>query len=81
MSDRSTRNGYGAKIPFASKKSCKHEARNITLSMDYLRMDRKQGHVTSGNQLAIEREESFQNFKLRGGASPALLRPAGIFQD
>ena len=51
------------------------------MNLDYLRTDRKQGHVTCVNQLAIEREESFQNFKLRGGAPPALLRPAGIIQD
>ena len=25
-------------------------------------MDRRRGHVMCGNQLAIEREESFQNF-------------------
>ena len=32
--------------------------------MDYMysRMDRKRGHVTCGNQLAIEREESFKKF-------------------
>ena len=30
--------------------------------MDYLRMDGKRGHVTCGNRLAIEREESFQKF-------------------
>ena len=30
--------------------------------MDYLRMDRKRGHVMCGNRLAIEREESFQKF-------------------
>ena len=30
--------------------------------MDYLRMDGKRGHVTCGNQLAIERQESFQKF-------------------
>ena len=34
----------------------------ITLSMDYLRMDGKRGHVTCGNRLAIERQESFQKF-------------------
>ena len=28
--------------------------------MDYLRMDGKRGHVTCGNRLAIERQESFQ---------------------
>ena len=31
--------------------------------MDYLQMDGKQGHVTCGNRLAIEREESFQKFE------------------
>ena len=30
--------------------------------MDYLRMDGKRGHVTCGNRLAIERQESFQEF-------------------
>ena len=30
--------------------------------MDYLRMDGKQGHVTCGNWLAFERQESFQKF-------------------
>ena len=30
--------------------------------MDYLRMDGKRGHVKCGNRLAIERQESFQNF-------------------
>ena len=28
--------------------------------MDYLRMDGKRGHVTCGNRLAVERQESFQ---------------------
>ena len=30
--------------------------------MDYLRMDRDRGHVTCGNRLAIELEESCQKF-------------------
>ena len=30
--------------------------------MDYLRMDEKRGHVTCGNRLAIQRQESFQKF-------------------
>ena len=30
--------------------------------MDYLRMDGKRGHVTCGNRLAIECQESFQKF-------------------
>ena len=30
--------------------------------MDYLRMDGKRGHVTCGNRLAIERQESFKKF-------------------
>ena len=34
----------------------------IAESMDYLRMDGKRGHVTSGNRSAIERQESFQKF-------------------
>ena len=29
----------------------------VRATMDYLRMDRKQDHVTCGNRLAIEREE------------------------
>ena len=49
--------------------------------MDYLRMERRQGHVTCGNRLGIEREESSKIFKLRRGAPPALLRPTGILQD
>ena len=32
------------------------------LIMDYLRMDWKLGHVTCGNRLLIEREESLQKF-------------------
>ena len=32
------------------------------ISMDYLRMDGKRGHVTCGNRSAIERQESFQKF-------------------
>ena len=31
-------------------------------TMDYLRMDGKRGHVTCGNRLEIERQESFQKF-------------------
>ena len=31
-------------------------------TMDYLRMDGKRGHVTCGNRLAIEGQESFQKF-------------------
>ena len=34
----------------------------VPWSMDYLRMDRKRGHVTCGNRLAIEHLESFQKF-------------------
>ena len=34
----------------------------ITATMDYLRMDGKRGHVTCGNRLEIERQESFQKF-------------------
>ena len=30
--------------------------------MDHSRMDGKRGHVTCGNRLAIERQESFQKF-------------------
>ena len=36
--------------------------KSISESMDYLRMDGKRGHVTCGNRLAIERQESFQKF-------------------
>ena len=37
---------------------------SICYIMDYLpvRMDGKRGHVTCGNRLAIERQESFQKF-------------------
>ena len=31
-------------------------------TMDCLRMDGKRGHVTCGNRLEIERQESFQKF-------------------
>ena len=34
----------------------------LTIAMDYLRMDGKRGHVTCGNRLAIERQESFKKF-------------------
>ena len=34
----------------------------LRLPMDYLRMDGKRGHVTCGNRLEIERQESFQKF-------------------
>ena len=50
-------------------------------SMDYLRMDGKRSHVTCGNRLAIERQESFQTFFKLGGGTPALLRPVGTLQD
>ena len=32
--------------------------------MDYLRMDGKRGHMTCGNRLAIECQESFQKFAI-----------------
>ena len=32
----------------------------LGIFMDYLRMDGKRGHVTCGNRLTIERQESFQ---------------------
>ena len=35
---------------------------SLYFTMDYLRMDGKRGHVTYGNRLAIERQESFQTF-------------------
>ena len=35
---------------------------SVHSSMDYLRMDGKRGHMTCGNRLAIERQESFQKF-------------------
>ena len=35
---------------------------SICLNTNYLRMDGKRGHVTCGNRLAIERQESFQKF-------------------
>ena len=34
----------------------------IGIGMHYLRMDGKRGHVTCGNRLAIECQESFQTF-------------------
>ena len=34
----------------------------LSRTVDYLRMDGKRGHVTCGNRLAIERQESFQKF-------------------
>ena len=34
----------------------------VTMDYMYLRMDGKLGHVTCGNRLAIERQESFQKF-------------------
>ena len=36
--------------------------KDMVENMDYLRMDGKRGHVTCGNRLAIERQESFQKF-------------------
>ena len=35
---------------------------DLMTTMGYLRMDGKRGHVTCGNRLAIERQESFQKF-------------------
>ena len=46
-------------------------------------MDGKRGHVTCGNQLAIERQELVK--KIAGleedQRTPALLRPVGTLQD
>ena len=39
-----------------------HDYIRIGQTMDYLRMDKKRGHVTCGNQLAIERQESLKKF-------------------
>ena len=51
--------------------------------MDYLRMDGKRGHVTCGNRLAIERQESFQ--KVASLEEELLLQSAqacvGTLQD
>ena len=44
-------------------------------------MDGKRGHATCGNQLAIERQESFQKFASLEEKISALLRPVGILQD
>ena len=41
-------------------------------------MDGKRGHVTCGNWLAIERQESFQKF---ASLEEALFRPVGTLQD
>ena len=43
--------------------------------MDYLRMDGKRGHVTCGNRLAIERQESFQKF---ASLEEELLLPSAL---
>ena len=54
----------------------------INVSMNYLRMDGKRGHVTCGNRLAIERQESFQKFaSLQEEVLLRLLRPVGTLQD
>ena len=34
----------------------------LNTTMDNLRMDEKRGHLTCGNRLAIERQESFKKF-------------------
>ena len=47
--------------------------------MDYLRMDGKQGYVTYGNQLAIEREGSFTKFASFN--EELLLSPVWTLQD
>ena len=46
-------------------------------------MDGKRGHVTCGNQLAIERQELVKKFAglEEDQGTPALLRPVGTLQD
>ena len=41
--------------------------------MDHSRMDRKRGHVTCENRLAIEREEVFQKFAIFEAELPLCL--------
>ena len=54
----------------------------LVKTMDYLRMDGKRGHVTCGNRLAIERQESFQKLQAcRRNSSSRLFRPVGTLQD
>ena len=44
-------------------------------------MDGKRGHVTCGNWLAIERQESFQNLQAcRRNSCSRLFRPVGTLQ-
>ena len=50
-------------------------------SMDCLRMDGKQGHVTCGNLVSNRTPGIISKIcKLEGG-TPALLRPVGTLQD
>ena len=46
-------------------------------------MDGKRGHVTCGNQLAIELQELVKKFAglEEDQGTPALLRPVGTLQD
>ena len=54
----------------------------VRITMDYLRMDGKRGHVTCGNRLAIERQESFQKFaSLQEELLLPSARPVGTLQD
>ena len=50
-------------------------------TMDYLRMDRKRGHMTCGNWLAIECKESFYKFASFDSMRKtlALLKPFGLY--
>ena len=51
------------KVSIFSQHLLRHQATTIVHhTMDYLQMDEKRGHVTCGNQLAIERHKSFQKF-------------------
>ena len=51
---------HSLQFGFRAKHSTLHAL--ISLTMDCLRMDGKRGHVTCGNRLEIERQESFQKF-------------------
>ena len=55
--------------------------RSITFTMNYLRMDGKRDHVTCGNRLAIERQESFQKFASLEEELLLLLWPVRTLQD
>ena len=54
--------GYGNLAHAESNISHETKLSGIYETIDCSRMDGKRGHVTCGNRLAIEREESFQKF-------------------